>query len=111
MGQFEYPRTTRRYARNAGRSILFEDLLMVITGEESHGSRELPLRASIHEAGHAIATLSFPELLLDHVTIVGSNDAAGGTAMGVRRGKPMTVSALDAFLVAIVAGRAAEEIL
>ncbi len=103
--------TARRRARNAGRPVKYEDLLVALAGEESHSDPELQLRIAVHEAGHAIAAQAFPQLQLAHVSVVARGDAGGGTSMGPKVKTQMTLAAVSAQLTAILAGRAAEEIL
>jgi ATP-dependent Zn protease len=103
--------TARRRARNAGRPVSYDDLLVAIAGEESHTGTERQLRIAIHEAGHAVAVLAFAELSLEHVTIVGQGDRGGGASFGMRDRTHMTPAVLNAYLTAILGGRAAEEIL
>ena len=81
-------RTARRRARNAGRPIKYEDLLVAITGQETQPDPSSQLRVAIHEAGHAIAALAYPQLELDHVTVVGQGAAGGNTLMGPKNTAP-----------------------
>jgi hypothetical protein len=74
-----------RRARNAGRPVSYDDLLVAITGEESHTGTDRQLRIAIHEAGHAVAALAFAELRLEHVTIVGRGNRGGGASFGMSR--------------------------
>ncbi len=103
--------TARRRARNTGRPVKYEDLLVALAGEESHSDPELRLRIAVHEAGHAIAALAFPELRLEHVSVVARGDTGGGTSMSPKTKAQMTPAAVGAYLTAMLAGRAAEEIL
>jgi ATP-dependent Zn protease len=101
----------RRRARNAGRPVSSEDLLVVIAGEESQTDTDRRWRVAIHEAGHALTALAFPELRLEHVTIVGLGDRGGGALLNPRSETAMTASVMNAYLTAMLGGRAAEEIL
>jgi len=103
--------TARRRARNAKRHVIYEDLLVALTGKEAQAAPETQLRVAIHEAGHAIAALEFPELQLQHVSIIGQGNKSGATSMGLNAKMQMTPTAVNAQLTAILAGRAAEEIL
>ena len=103
--------TARRRARNAQRPVRYEDLLTALTGKEAHAAPEMRLRIALHEAGHAIAALEFPELVLQHVSIIGQGNKSGATSMGLKAKTQMTPTAVSAQLTAILAGRAAEEIL
>jgi ATP-dependent Zn protease len=99
----------RRHARSAGRNIIFDDLIAAIEGGKTSLDGNHIFRAAIHESGHAIAAISSPALRLGHVTIVANGDKKGGTAIGWRSGV-ITPSALGDYLVATLAGRAAEEV-
>jgi ATP-dependent Zn protease len=101
----------RRRARNAARSVTFEDLLEGITGASEHVSHEIQFRTAVHEAGHAIAALAYSTLELGHVTIVGRGDEGGGTALRQKSGTATTAAAIDSYMAALLAGRAAEEVL
>ena len=103
--------TARRRARNAGRLVTYDDLMVAIAGEENRVDHDSQLRIAIHEAGHAVAALASPVLTLAQVTIVGRGDVEGGTMMRPKNETVITPAVLNAFLTAILGGRAAEEIL
>lgn len=101
----------RRRARNAGRPVTYDDVLAAIAGDNTNLRSGQQLRVAIHEAGHAIATLAFPKLELSHAMIVGQGSMGGGTGIGLKADTQMTPTVLDAFLTALLSGRAAEEIM
>jgi cell division protease FtsH len=103
--------TARRRARNAGRLVTYDDLAVAIAGGETRLDHDRQLRVAIHEAGHAIAALTSPALTLGHVTIVGRGDMSGGVSFGPKVEAFMTPAVVDTYLTAMLAGRAAEEIL
>ncbi len=107
----KFCKAARRRARTAGRPVTAEDLLAAISGGETQLSADHRRRAAIHEAGHAIAALSCPDLRLEHVSIVGWGQMSGGASMGLQNGGTLTPSVLHAYLTAILAGRAAEAVL
>ena len=57
----------RRRARNAGRLVTSDDLMVAIAGEENRVDHDSQLRIAIHEAGHAVAALASPVLTLAQV--------------------------------------------
>ena len=103
--------TARRRARNAGRLVTYDDLLVAINGGETRVDHDRQRRIAIHEAGHAIAALTSPALQLGQVTIVGRGDRGGGISFGPRTEGLMTPALVDTYLTAMLAGRAAEEVL
>ncbi len=103
--------TARRRARNAGRLVTYDDLMVAIGGEENRVDHDSQLRIAIHEAGHAVAALASPVLTLAQVTIIGRGDVEGGTMMRPKNETVITSAVFDAFLTALLSGRAAEEIL
>lgn len=103
-------KTARRRARSADRLVNFDDLLAAISGDQFSPDAEKLYRIAVHEVGHAIIASILPELCLEHVSVVGRGDTLGGTAMGMRSDKPMTLSSLEAYVTAILGGRAAEQV-
>lgn len=103
--------TARRRARNSGRLVNFDDLLVAITAKGPHTDPEFQHRIAVHEAGHAVIAISLPELQLDHVSIVGHGNKGGSTSMRLGTKALVTQAAISAHLTAILGGRAAEEIL
>ncbi|HQT46949.1 MAG TPA: AAA family ATPase [Acidocella sp.] len=101
----------RRRARTAQRPVTYEDLVAAITQDDRPPDPEQLRRVAIHEAGHAIAALASPDLRLGHVSIVPRGSMSGGAALGLANHSFMTPARLDAYLVAILSGRAAEEVL
>ena len=103
--------TARRRARNAARSVTEEDLLAAISGGPFSRSPEWRRRIAIHEAGHAIIALLYQDLELEHATVVDRGNIGGGVSMAMRGDRAVTPAMFDAYLTAILAGRAAEEVL
>ena len=101
----------QRRARNAGRLVTYDDLMVAIIGGENRVDHDSQIRIAIHEAGHAVAALASPVLTLAQVTIVGRGDVEGGTMMRPKNETVHTPAVLDAFLTALLSGRASEEIL
>lgn len=103
--------TARRHARAAGRPVCLDDLLASIgdAGDElADGDKNM--RVAIHEIGHVLVAIAAPELRFDHVTVLSQGNAAGGAVFSLRANY-LTEVALDAMLSAMLAGRAAEEII
>ncbi|MFP5250033.1 MAG: AAA family ATPase, partial [Acidobacteriota bacterium] len=104
--------SARRQARGAGRPVRFEDLLAALgrgSDEQADGQRNL--RVAIHEIGHALAALDAPALRFHHVTVLAQADASGGAVFSLRTPQHLTEPAVDDLLSAMLAGRAAEEII
>lgn len=95
-------------ARGAARAPTEEDLVAVIAPPDTRSQNELWLSA-VHEAGHAIAYLK-RRIELDSVSLVSSGESGGRT----RTLKPLsfapTKSEIENFVVAVLAGRAAEHV-
>lgn len=102
-------KAVRRRARNVGRAVTAADLLAVISGQDPTEAQQM--RIALHEAGHAVAAVFSPALRLDHVSVVGWDSRGGGAAIAIRRDKARTTAALTSHLAAVLAGRAAEEVL
>jgi cell division protease FtsH len=100
-------RVARRAARTAGRMITLEDLLDAVRNGEPEWPADVRRRIAAHEAGHAIALLAVgvgePRAL--------SIGGAGGLAESdPGEMKPETRAHMEKFLVALLGGRAAEEL-
>lgn len=104
--------SARRQARSAGRRVCLGDLLAAFghdEDEQADGQRNL--RVAIHEIGHALAALDVPALRLHHVSVLAQGDASGGALFSLRTPQHLTEPAVDDLLSAMLAGRAAEEII
>jgi ATP-dependent Zn protease len=103
-----YTREARRVARTAGRALEMQDLLNAVRG----GERELPapLRhlVSYHEAGHAIALIALGVAEPKALSIGGTG---GFTDSDLGEIQALTRVHLEKVLVALLAGRAAEQII
>jgi cell division protease FtsH len=100
-------RVARRAARTAGRMLCSEDLLDAVRSGEPEWPADMRRRIAAHEAGHAIALLAVgigePKAL--------SIGGAGGLAESDRgEMKPETRAHMEKFLVALLGGRAAEQL-
>jgi ATP-dependent Zn protease len=101
-------RAARQRARLAGRAMVLEDLLIQAAPEDPR-SPELLRTIAIHEAGHALIAcrLGIPVL---GATIKASGAAAGSTRVG-SAGLILDRPALEAQVLALLAGRAADIVL
>ena len=101
-----YVRGARRRARNAKRSLIVQDLLEELRGEDgSDADRRL---TAIHEAGHAVAACLLRPGAITMVSLRGSVEAGG--RMGMRSSSEFPVAAdITADIAVSMAGRAAEE--
>lgn len=104
-----YVRGARRRAREAMREVLMPDLVAEIGGEDSRSDEERG-RASMHEAGHAVAcVVSMPGDLC--FTTIRVAKGAGGETRSSRRQQTFRKDELRNQIVAFLAGRAAEEVI
>ena len=102
-------RTARQAARHAGRGLVMADLLAAIRGDSAPMQPDERRRTAIHEAGHAIAVHMEALGAVDRVSVIGRGEAAGMTLLRLDGGT--TRQRLQQRLVALLAGRAAEEVL
>ena len=102
---------TRRRARAEKRLVSQVDLLAVLAAGNEGLSASLQYRIAIHEAGHCIATLAGPALVLRGVSVAGGQTTGGHTFWSLREPVFMTRDAVDQALTVLVAGRAAEQLL
>ncbi|WP_264797803.1 AAA family ATPase, partial [Acidocella aminolytica] len=100
----------RRRARLAKRPLTQADVIQVITGEESSASPDDLWRIAVHECGHAIAAYNSPALEVGMLSILRRGDIAGSATFKLRSSH-VTADSLHAYLIAMLAGRAAEEVL
>jgi hypothetical protein len=100
-------RGARRRARNASRPMTLADLRAEVSGDDHRGEADVTL-ASVHEAGHAVAAqvLGIP---LRGVSLRQSADQAG-RVFASARSDFVTASDVQDVLVALLCGRAAEEV-
>lgn len=102
-----FVRDARRQARLANRQLELADLLAAVRNGEPEWPTDVRRRISYHESGHAIALLALGIAEPKALSIGG----AGGLAesdLGEMRA--ITRSHLEKFLVALLAGRAAEQL-
>jgi cell division protease FtsH len=101
-------RVARRTARTAGRPLNPQDLLDTVRGGEPEWPADLRRRIACHEAGHAIALLALGIAEPKALSIGGT----GGLAESDRgEMQPETRAHLEKFLVALLSGRAAEQLI
>jgi ATP-dependent Zn protease len=100
----------RRRARQQRRLVEQQDLLHAIAGDASPRSTSDEWRIAVHEAGHGVMVLLSPVLELAHLSIVRQGERQGNAVFKLR-GETATPAALQAYIVALLAGRAAEELL
>lgn len=103
-------RAARRAARRADRAITVEDLASQISpnDDRTHGERRL---AAIHEAGHAVVGCTLGTGVLTSVSILKAGDAGGLVSFDDQERRLVTREDLDASVMTILAGRAAEELM
>jgi ATP-dependent Zn protease len=101
-------RAARQRARLAGRAMTLEDLLAEAAPEDPR-SPELLRAIALHEAGHALIALRLGIPVLG-ATIRASGTAAGATRLGFADLIPNR-QALEAQVVALLAGRASDIVL
>ena len=103
-------RDARRRARTQGRHLRSEDLAAVCVPEDSR-SPALRRRIAIHEAGHAVVRMHFGTVPRS-LSLVGSDGAGGSVRTALQAGMIEGLrSDVDAMVVPILAGRAAEEVI
>ena len=103
-------RDARRKARTEGRPIRSDDLAAVCVPED-HRSPALRRRIAIHEAGHAVARMHFGTVP-QSLSLVGSDGAGGSVRTAIQSGLVEGLrSDVDAMVVPLLAGRAAEEVI
>lgn len=101
-------RVARRAARAAGRPLDPQDLLDAVRSGEPEWPADLRRRVACHEAGHAIALLALGISEPKALSIGGT----GGLAESDRgEMQPETRAHLEKFIVALLGGRAAEQLI
>lgn len=98
----------RRVARSASRALTIEDLVQQVQGDDVRSDSSL-FRIAAHEAGHAIAAVVCG-IRLDTVSIVRRGSTAGHTLMHAPADL-ISVGEAENFAIAMLAGRAAEQVL
>jgi AAA+ superfamily predicted ATPase len=105
----EQIRAARRLARRAKRPILLEDVEAQIVSEE-HRSEEDIRRTALHEAGHVVAGLVQGMGELKTVSILSNGTSGGSVSFDEYSLAYSTREHLDAMVVTLLAGRAAEQL-
>lgn len=101
-------RDARRVARLAGRDVVGEDILSVALPPETRSATVIR-RVAIHEAGHAVVYMLFGRTPAS-LSIVRDADTAGGVVLDYDAGSIEGLRRdIEAMVVPILAGRAAEE--
>ncbi|WP_291414508.1 AAA family ATPase [Devosia sp.] len=105
----EQVRAARRRARRAGRSMLLEDLMVQIVSEDDRSVEDLR-RTALHEAGHVVAGLVQDVGAVKTVSILSTGASGGNVSFDERSLAYSTREHLDAMIVTLLAGRAAEQL-
>lgn len=102
-------RSARALARSNRRVMRVRDLIAVLDPPELRLSPEQLKRIAVHEAGHAVAAHRLA--IADDITLslVARNTANGIAGIKLRQ-EPVTRTLVEARLVMLLAGRAAEEV-
>ncbi|HZL36746.1 MAG TPA: AAA family ATPase [Tepidisphaeraceae bacterium] len=103
-----FVREARRQARIANRPITLADILIAVRNGEPEWPAEIRRRISYHEAGHAIALIRLGVGDPTALSIGGTGGLAESDGGEMRA---HTRAHLENFLVALLAGRAAEQII
>ncbi|MBI1201937.1 MAG: AAA family ATPase [Rhodopseudomonas sp.] len=103
-----FVREARRRARLANRPINRADLLVAVRNGQPEWPADLRRRIAYHESGHAIAFLALGIADPQALSIGGSGGLAESDLGEMRA---ITRSHLENFIVALLAGRAAEELI
>ena len=102
----EVVQNARRKARREKRAVTYDDIESLLAGLKQVRSAALCWRMAVHEAGHAIARLYFQLGPIIEITIEARD---GGYVLGAFSQKEQTEELLTVYLIAHLAGRAAEE--
>ena len=102
----ELVQNARRNARREKRPVTYGDIESLLAGSRQTRSAPLCWRMAVHEAGHAIARLYFQLGPIIEITIEARD---GGYVLGAFSQKEQTEELLTVYLIAHLAGRAAEE--
>ncbi len=101
-------RTARAAARTAGRPMRLADLLDLVAEPDERPPGER-LAVARHEAAHAAALLRLGVAEIEHVSVIPHGRFAGRTCSRLLRPDLRTRDQVEAHVVAILAGRAADE--
>jgi ATP-dependent Zn protease len=104
----KWVRMARQSARRASRELELNDLLDAIRGGQPEWPAGLRRRIALHEAGHAIVHLALGTAEPKSLSIGGDGGLAEST-VGVIQAD--TRAHLESFLVALLGGRAAEQLI
>jgi cell division protease FtsH len=102
----EVVQNARRKARREKRAVTYGDVESLLAASRQARSALLCWRMAVHEAGHAIARLYFQLGPIIEITI---DAPEGGYTLGSVSQDEHTEELFTAFLIAYLAGRAAEE--
>ncbi len=102
-----FVREARGRARRAGRPINIQDLLDAVRNGQPEWPADVRRRVAYHEAGHAIALLAL-NIAEPKALSIGGTGGLAESDLGEMRA--MTRSHLEKYLVALLAGRAAEQL-
>jgi cell division protease FtsH len=100
-------RVAQRTARTAGRSLALQGLLEAVRGGEAEWAADVRRRIACHEAGHAITQLA---LDIAEPTALSIGGTGGLTESDLGEMHADTREHLEKFLVALLGGRAAEQL-
>jgi hypothetical protein len=100
-------RVARRAARIAGRALTLQDLLGAVRGGEAEWPADVRRRVAHHEAGHAVVLLALGIAEPKALSIGGAGGLAESDSGEMQAD---TRAHLEKFLVALLGGRAAEEL-
>jgi cell division protease FtsH len=100
-------RVARRAARSAGRELTSQDLLDAVRGGQPEWPADVRRRVACHEAGHAIVLL---DLGIAEPTALSIGGAGGLAESDPGEMRADTRAHLEKFLVALLGGRAAEQL-
>jgi DNA polymerase III delta prime subunit len=100
-------RVAQRTARTAGRPLTPQDLLEAVRGGEAEWPADVRRRIACHEAGHAITQLA---LDIAETTALSIGGTGGLTESDLGEMQADTREHLEKFLVALLGGRAAEQL-
>jgi DNA polymerase III delta prime subunit len=103
-----WAREAQSLARAAGRAINASDLMAVIAPPDPRPESEIRLVA-VHEAGHAVVNLAVG-LRVSSVSIIETKGRGGATVAQAFLTSFPTAAQIEATIIAVLAGRAAEEI-
>jgi ATP-dependent Zn protease len=102
-------KAARRRARAQGRKMMLQDLAEQVIGNDLR-SADTRRRTAVHEIGHVLAALAL-QVPVASVTIAQTPGSGGHTALDLAGDGLFTKSQLEAAVVVLLAGRAAEAVL